>query len=265
MRRAALLGLAVAMLSPLPAHAFDAAPHRALYTIALDSAKPSSGVLGAEGTLAYQWGDTCEGWTVEQRYDLTLQYEGEQPVEMVSSFVTYESKDGRSYRFDLRKTRNGQPDEELRGEARLDAPGGPGKATFSKPREQSFELPAGAYFPTAHTLMLIAKAEAGESFVPAQLFDGSALEGAALASAVISRTLSKGSVKSGVASPLLDRPSWRMRLAFFPASPKAEQPEYELGMRLLDDGVSDEMAIDNGDYVIRAQLQEIQALPKPAC
>jgi hypothetical protein len=36
-------------------------------------------------------------------------------------------------------------------------------------------------------------------------------------------------------------------------------------MRLLDDGVSGEMIIDYGDYVIRAALQQIEPLARPAC
>ena len=66
-------------------------------------------------------------------------------------------------------------------------------------------------------------------------------------------------------NPLLNRPGWRVRLAFFPADPKAEKPDYELGMLLLDNGVSRDMVIDYGDYAIRAKLDDIEALPKPGC
>jgi hypothetical protein len=56
-----------------------------------------------------------------------------------------------------------------------------------------------------------------------------------------------------------------MRLAFFPADSKQEQPDYELGMRLLDNGVSQEMTLDYGDYVIHAKLDDIEALSRPSC
>jgi hypothetical protein len=36
-------------------------------------------------------------------------------------------------------------------------------------------------------------------------------------------------------------------------------------MRLLDNGVSQDMALDYSDYVIRAKLDEIEALPRPNC
>ncbi|MBV8651505.1 MAG: DUF1849 family protein, partial [Alphaproteobacteria bacterium] len=50
--------------------AADIAPHRALYSMTLGSAKPNSGVVSANGTMGFQWGETCDGWTVEQRYKL---------------------------------------------------------------------------------------------------------------------------------------------------------------------------------------------------
>jgi len=68
-----------------------------------------------------------------------------------------------------------------------------------------------------------------------------------------------------VKSALIERPSWRVRLAFFPADTKSDEPDYELGMRLFDNGVSGDMSLDYSDYVIRAKLDEIEPLSKPAC
>jgi hypothetical protein len=65
--------------------------------------------------------------------------------------------------------------------------------------------------------------------------------------------------------PVLQRPGWRVRLAFFPADQNAEKPDYELGMLLLDNGVSRDMVIDYGDYTIKAKLNKIEALGKPHC
>ena len=56
-----------------------------------------------------------------------------------------------------------------------------------------------------------------------------------------------------------------MRLAFFPADSKVEEPDYELGQRPLDNGVSQDMTIDYTDYVIHARLDDIEPLPRPSC
>ncbi|HVJ50860.1 MAG TPA: cell envelope integrity EipB family protein [Aliidongia sp.] len=267
MVRSVRYGLATLALvgAAQPVMALEVMPHRALYVMSLESAKPSSGVINATGTLGYEWGETCDGWTIEQRYDLSMQYEDDKPAKIGSSFVTWESKNGLSYRFNERKTRNGQLEEEIRGEATMKPNGGAGKANFNKPKEQSFDLPPGSYFPTAHTLMLIHKAEAGEHYVPAQVFDGSEFDGPVLVGTVIGNSIDKTLIAAGVKSPLVTRQGWPMRLAFFPDSSKSERPDYELAMRLLDNGVSSEMTIDYGDYVVKAALQKIESLPHPAC
>jgi EipB-like len=250
-----------------PAGAVDIAPHRALYSMTLGSTKSNSGVVAARGTMVYEWGETCDGWTVEQRYKLDMQYSEAPEVEISSNYVTWESKDGLRYRFNERKLRNGEPDEEVRGEATLDGPGKGGSAEFARPNKEHMDLAPGVVFPTAHTIELIKHAAAGDQFISRQVFDGSADENAAQITAVIGaeQNAAAGNGQAGPKSVLLERPSWRMRLAFFPAGTKADQPDYELGMRLLDNGVSQEMLLDYGDFAIKAKLDQIEALPKPAC
>src|SRR6516225_5386214 len=242
----------------------EIAPHRALYSMTLGSARNDSGVVDARGTMDYEWGETCDGWTIEQRYRLKMRY-GETPdVDIVSSFVTWESKDGLRYRFNQRQTRNGELDQDIRGEARLDGPGKGGVAEFEKPQPQTMKLEPGVLFPSAHTILLIDKAREGENFVSRQVFDGATDENAVQVSAAIGVKVTADPAAVPL-SPLLQRPGWRVRLAFFPADASVERPDYELGMRLLDDGVSQDMLIDYGDYSIRAKLDDIEPLSKPSC
>jgi hypothetical protein len=252
------------------ASAVEIAPHRALYSLTLASTKSSSGVVGASGAMVYEWGETCDGWTVQQRFRLRLQYAEQDGVEVSSNLVTWESKDGLRYRFNERRLRNGEPDEEIKGEAKLDGKDKGGMAEFTRPEATTLTLAPGVLFPTAHTLLLIDRAQAGEQFISKQVFDGATVENASQITAVIGAPLKMGAgaVASGDKSGdnvLLKRPSWRVRLAFFPADDKSGQPDYELGMKLLDNGVSQDMSLDYTDYVIRAKLDEIEALPRPTC
>lgn len=264
-----LLGLAFCLwLGAMPALAADIAPHRALYSLSLASAKSSSGVVGATGAMVYEWGETCDGWTVQQRFRLRLQYAEQDNVDVSSSLVTWESKDGLRYRFNERRLRNGDVDEEVKGEAKLDGPGKGGAAEFSKPEAATLPLAPGVLFPTAHTILLIERARAGDQLVTRNVFDGATVENASQISAVIGPELKPGASSADEKlpkSPLLNRPSWRMRLAFFPPNNTNEQPDYELGMRLLDNGVSQDMSLDYSDYVIRAKLDDIEPLPRPSC
>src|ERR1044072_667462 len=92
--RAALAAAAVIALLAPAAIAVDVAPHRALYSMTLGSAKSSSNVVSARGTMVFEWGDTCDGWTIEQRYRLRMQYAESGDVEIASSYVSWEAKDG---------------------------------------------------------------------------------------------------------------------------------------------------------------------------
>ncbi|HXQ51261.1 MAG TPA: cell envelope integrity EipB family protein [Stellaceae bacterium] len=263
------LGLALALLvAAAPAGlAADIQPHRALYSLTLDSAKSGSGVIGATGAMYYEWGETCDGWTIEQRFRLRLAYAEADNSDLSSTLVTWEAKDGLRYRFNERRLKDGEPDEDIHGEAHLDGPGKGGAAEFGRPESATITLAPGVIFPTAHTLLLIERARAGDQFISRQVFDGSTVDNASQITAVIGSQIKAGDEPNGKVgpSPVLQRPSWRIRLAFFPPNGSAELPDYELGIRLYDNGATTDMLLDYGDYVIRATLDEIEALPKPAC
>lgn len=267
-----LLGLAVCLsfIGLGSASAAEIAPHRALYSLTLGTSKSSSGVVGASGAMVYEWGETCDGWTVQQRFRLRVDYAEQDAVQVGSNLVTWESKDGLRYRFNERRQHNGETDEEIKGEAKLDGKDKAGTATFTRPEAANLVLPPGVLFPTAHTLLLIERARAGEQFISRKVFDGTSVGNAEQIAAVIGTELKPGVANSAGAeklsdNALLQRPSWRIRLAFFPAESKSEQPDSELGMRLLDNGVSQDMTIDYGDYVIRAKLDDIEPLSRPSC
>lgn len=260
----AAVAAALAMSLPAALWAADIAPHRALYTMTLGATRADSNVVGATGAMAYEWGETCDGWTIEQRYRLRLRYAEGRDADVTSNFVTWESKDGLRYRFNQRQTRDGELDQEIRGSARLDGPGKGGVAVFEKPQPQTLKLAPGVLFPSAHTILLIDKAKTGATFVTRQVFDGATDDNAVQVSAVIGRKVGPDPVAAKF-GPLVERQGWRVRLAFFPADTNAEEPDYELGMDLLDNGVSRDMVIDYGDYSIRAKLDDIEALGKPHC
>jgi hypothetical protein len=255
-----------------PAMAAELAPYRAIYSFTLVSAKPASGIVGASGAMYDEIGDACDGRTEEERSHLRLDYDGEDSVTVTTSLVNWESRDGLQFRFNQRRMRDGALDEEFKGEARLDGPGQGGIAEFTKPEEARLVLAPGVLFPMAHTRLLVDRARAGEQFVAAQVFDGGAVEAASPITAAIGPRLARASTKTGAkanvkapADPLLDRPSWRMRLAYFLPDPDDEEPDYEETILLLDNGVVQDMLLDYGDYVIHAKLDDLERLPKPRC
>lgn len=245
-----------------PAPAIEVAPHRAVYSMTLAAAKNSSGVISARGALSFEWGDSCDGWTIEQRYKLQLVFAQDVEVEIATNYITWESKDGTAYRFKVRKTKNGKPEEEVSGSAELDGAKG-GSAEFTLPARNAMKLPAGTIFPTQHTFLLLERARAGDRMVPRVVFDGATAEGASLVSALIGRALP---APEAAADALLNRPGWAMRMAYFGID-KADtaEPDYEIGMDLQDNGVARGIRLDYSDFSIKGTLEKLEPLAKPPC
>lgn len=238
-------------------------PHRAIYKMSLQSARNSSKVSDVRGRMMFEWADACDGWTTEQRFQLRFAYTEGEEMTMNTNYTTWEAKDGLRYRFNVRKLINGEVDDDVRGEATLAKAGGTGSAHFTKPGEQDMALPEGTMFPTAHTLAILDHARAGERFFTRTIFDGADAEGPTEVSTVIGQG---GPAKEGAEQPLLrDKTAWPVRMAFFPTQSEASQPEYEMSLRLLQNGVAESMQIDYGDFTVKAVLEKLEVLPKPGC
>jgi len=243
-------------------------PHRATYEMKLSVARPNSGIVEVNGSMVLETVEACDGWEVKQRIKLTfLRNDGEEFV-TDSNFSSYETKDGLELRFSVRNAQNDEIEEELRGKADLEAQGGKGRASFTLPENRSFELPAGTLFPTTHLRLIIEHARAGEQSVSYKVFDGARLDGAFQVNAVIGRpprpTGAVPLVRGDVAL-LRNQPAWGVRFAFFASGDQGAQPEYELALDLLANGVARSMLLDYGDFAVDAKLIQIQALPSPKC
>jgi hypothetical protein len=185
-----------------------------------------------------------------------------------SSFSSYETKDGLSLRFSVRNIQDDEVEEELRGKADLEGQGGKGRASFTLPEARSFELPAGTLFPTTHLARIIRHARDGDKSATYNVFDGARLDGAFQVNAVIGRAPrpAGGPPIRGDVWLLRNQPSWSVRLAFFAAGVQASaNPEYELALDLLGNGIARSMILDYGDFAVDARLVQLQALPRPRC
>ncbi len=243
-------------------------PNRATYDMKLAVARPNSGIVEVNGNMVLETVDSCDGWEIKQRIKLTfLRSDGEE-FETDSSFTSYESKDGLELRFSVRNAQNDEVEEELRGRADLDSLGGKGHASFTLPEPRSFELPAGTLFPTTHLALVLKHAREGDKSVSYKVFDGARLDGAFQVNAVIGRpprsTAGTPPIRGDV-SLLRNQPAWGVRFAFFANGDQGAQPEYELALDLLGNGIARSMLLDYGDFAVDAHLVQIQALPRPKC
>lgn len=239
-------------------------PHRAVYTLELGRTRHGGNVSRARGALVMEWAKSCSGWTVKQRLKLDLTDNDGNTVDTDSNFSSFESTDGLAYRFTTRNSRGGEVTEDLQGSARLDAVGGAGTADFSQPKGTRFDLPKGTLFPTRHMAELIAAARRGERFAYRIVFDGASLDGPLGVNAVIGQHQPKATA-ARAREPLTNRPSWYLRIAFFPLKDSKAEPDYELGMRAFDNAVADDFELDYGSFTVNARLERIEALERPKC
>jgi hypothetical protein len=180
---------------------------------------------------------------------------------MASDYVTWEAKDGSRLRFRLRQTTDGAVSQAVAGEVRRSAPGVAGTARFTEPTEDEVKVPPATLFPMAHTAAVIAAARDGKRVFAVPVFDGTVTEGAQDTNAAITGRVAPATVAAARFPLLANLPSWRMRIAFFEVGDTTGQPEYEVAMRYFENGVADELKMDFGEFVVAAELTELEALP----
>lgn len=244
------------------------APHRAAYTFKLSSARADSGVVDIRGGMTFEVADACDGWTVNQRIVLRMLNRQNSEVASITNYSSWESKDGRRFRFNSQTTRNGRVSERYRGTATLKADGS-GEAVFTLPKEMKMALPKGSVFPTAHAELVMRAATRGENFVWRVLFDGTTDEGPYGASAIISKAMTSKTDEQKAVDKLLGnlggKQFWSIKLGFFQYNSKSPEPEYDLRVGMHANSIARWLIMDYGNFVIDARLAKIEALPKSAC
>ncbi len=255
----------VARASSLP----SVVPHKALYKMKLGHAGASSGVAAIDGLMVFDWQDTCDGWAVQQTMQLHFSYSEGGDSSIVSPAATWESKDGRSFQFQVRRIVDGLEDEAFRGRVKLDEKKR-GVAHYSVPlAKKDIEVGEAVVFPVAHTMMLLQKAEAGEKMFSQRVFDGADAEGIVDISAFIGQRLDHMDEAALVPEvrghPLLTPMAWPMRLAFYKPDRAESEPDYEMALLMQPNGIARSITIDYGDFTIVGTLAKLESYPAYAC
>ncbi len=268
LRSAVLAATTAVTLFSATAHSVEIATHRAFYSLSLGIAEQGGGIADVRGGMSFDWADSCDGWTVEQRYVMQFLRTDGSEFEVTTNFVTWESKDGLEYRFNMKRTTDGKETERVSGLARLNSKGGPGMARFDEPSNDRIALSAGTVFPTEHTFLLLEAAMAGKRFDRRFLFDGSQVEGAAPVTAII---LGQRPAKPDgkLSEPLGPHDVRIVRLAFYAAegtqTAGEEQPDFEMSLDIQDNGIVTVMTLVFDGFTVKATLEKIEAIPAPKC
>ena len=243
---------------PYPGHATPLAPHQAEYGLSLKRADGGSGISDATGTVQYRFEETCDGYISENRTFLSIRDDGDNVFHTGYLAITWESLDGKNYRFRIRNMRDGQTTDESVGYARS---GPEPEAVFTSPEHLTMPLPDYVVFPVRHLTMLLEAAGKGQKVFSVPVFDGAHEH----PTNTISAFINTGRLTEGTEDGLARGPFWPVRLAFFPIPAESEQPIFEMSVSYSASGFARELVQDYGDFELTGKLREVETLPRPDC
>ncbi len=243
------------------------APHRAVYDISLARSDEGSGVSSANGRMVFEiTGSACEGYRMRQRMVVNIGDEEGNPGLLDFRITTFESGDGDLYSFDSRTTFNKDEVEVVAGEARRH--GDSIEVKLTEPTEKTIQLDGDALFPSQHMQAILDAAAADQKFVAAEIYEGAGTgEASDAASAAIGRAVSSGpggALRTGVRH-------WPISVGYFDGeeSPTEdfgeETPSYQMRFTLYENGVTNDLVMDYGEYALSGSLDTIEALEAPDC
>ncbi len=270
-RLVSLAGLTAVLSVLVPAAGVPAfaapriAPHIAIYKLSLGKSSGGQAVTHANGRIEFKWSEGCDGWTISQRTLMVLSNSQGRDLQSSWTLDAWESKDGLSYRFVVRRAEGGHDPVETRGKARLDGPDQGGRVDYSAPEERMVVLPKGTVFPTRHSIDVLAAAARRELLLWRTVFDGTGAGGLFGVNAAVAQTIPAGTAPSFDSPLIAGVQSWRMRLAYFNVDQQTAEPDHEQALRLYANGVVDELEFDYSDFALEASLERLEALPSPDC
>jgi len=265
LHKATALGAVFFLLSAeIPASAQDLVPHHATYVLSLAPDSKNSQITGAEGLLDFDLKNTCDGWATSIKLKVVMSLESGDSGSVETTQVTWESKDGSSYRYLIKNSGGGGREEQLRGEARIDAQG-KGAVTADLPSRAEAALPEGTLFPLSHTRLVLKKAAEGENVVTAGYFDGSASTEAMQASALIGAGEKDWPGLTKKFPELAGKISYPVGLAYYLGEDNDGVPDQEQFFQLYENGVLGALNLTLGTIKIRAALSSLKLQPDPGC
>lgn len=268
---AALSGLILAGLIPAassPALAgIEAAraliPHRAVYDLKLKDVSERSGIEGMFGRMVYEFtGSACSGFTTHFRF-VTKIDTGEDMRLTDQQTTTFENVNAGQFRFDTKSYTDEKLDKQVTGEAKDSAEGV--TVELAKPDSREVDLIA-AKFPTEHMLEVIENARAGKRFFEARVFDGSEDgDKSLMTSTVVGKQQAPAAddPEAKSAGEFAGTPYWPVTIAYYNEDSKTDSlPAYRMSFKLYDNGITRDLTMDYGDFVLSGTLSKLEVLDR---
>jgi hypothetical protein len=243
------------------------ANHRAVYDLSLAESSGTRAVESARGRIVIDFtGDACKGYTMQTRQVTVLESgeTGSRTSDLRNT--TFESGDGRSYRFKTATVLNGALGQAVDGTA--ESTPDLLKVKLKEPKRDQFQNASEVLFPTDHMRHLIQAAREGRTTVSVKVFDGSD-DGRKVYDtlAVIGRPGPTAGDKAAERDkPLRDgamatMPRWPVTLSYYVPGEGERTPIYVLGFDLYENGVSGALRLNYGEFAVVGDLTRLETMP----
>ncbi|MEM5495183.1 cell envelope integrity EipB family protein [Hoeflea sp. AS16] len=267
--------LAIASFAVLAATSVQAAPaagagglaaHRAVYDLSLKEASERSGISGMVGRMVYEFGGSaCEGYTVSFRF-VTEISTGEDSRLTDQQTTTFEDIRKGIFRFVTRSFVDQKLDHEVRGSAEVKGDGL--SVALERPDKLALDISM-AHFPTEHMIELIDKARDGERFYESRIYDGSDAGDKAMITTTIlgeKQKAGKNDPEAKRAGELADDAYWPVSMSYFEENAEGDGlPVYSIAFKLYENGVTRDLTMDYGDFVLEGQLAQLDMYEPQPC
>jgi hypothetical protein len=241
------------------------APHRAVYDLVLDNAKPSGNIETARGRIAFEFtGDACEGYALSFRQVTQLGTEAG-PRLIDARTTSFEAGDGASYRFKTESSAGGDRSETVDGTARKSDGGY--EVKLRQPKSETYREGSDALFPNAQMKAVIQAARAGKTTLSVRLYDG-ANSGKEVYDtlSVIGKRIDTEPSEKPLQRPEFEKMArWPVTISYFKAGSAESTPSYTISFELYDNGVTGAVRLDYGGFALRGTLTRLDLLPQESC
>lgn len=252
-----------------PEAALSLLPHRAVYDLKLKDVSDRSGIEGMFGRMVYEFtGSACTGFTTNFRFVTKIDTGEEQRVTDQQT-TTFENLRSGEFRFDTKSFTDEKLDKQVEGAANGVKDGV--KVELAKPERREVQLTP-AQFPTAHMLQVIDHAKQGKRFFEARIFDGSEDGDQNLLTSTVvgaQQTLKPDDTEAASIGELAKKPFWPVTIAYYNDDAQTDAtPVYRMSFKLYDNGITRDLTMDYGDFVLTGTLSKLELLapaPQQTC
>ncbi|PWE55363.1 DUF1849 domain-containing protein [Metarhizobium album] len=241
-------------------------PHRAVYDLQLKDASERSGISGMYGRMVYEFlGSECAGYTTNFRFVTSIDT-GEDTRLTDQQTTTFEDLKGGKFRFETKTFTDEQLDKQVSGAAEDEED--KLKVELNQPDKREVELADGR-FPTAHMLDVIENARKGPTFFEARVFDGSDNgDKTLLTTTVVGKqdTPKADDADAAKAGEFAKSPFWPVTIAYFNDTSTGDSlPIYRMSFKLYENGITRDLTMDYGDFVLTGRLSKLELLGPGEC